>query len=167
MTSTSTTTYTRTNTAVYLTDVVMGAIADILGQLRIDLTTLYRDWKQDEAAIKTWIEEGSLKEVLLQCHQPNGAVAPIIEFPVSYQASGVGDASFTADRASLARYRAKLSTVPAGTTYNIVCTFRATTHTTMPGWSPTTRASTASLQSMRFGTLGSAPHATVDMRYLH
>lgn len=95
MTSTSTTTYTRTNTAVYLTDVVMGAIADILGQLRIDLTTLYRDWKQDEAAIKAWIEEGSLKEVVLQCHQPNGTVAPIIEFPVSYQASGVGDASFT------------------------------------------------------------------------
>jgi len=166
MTSTSTSTYTRTNTAVYLTDVVMGAIADILGQLRIDLTTLYRDWSQDEAAIKTWIEEESLKEVVLQCHQPNGTIAPIIEFPVSYQASGVGNASFTADRASLARYRAKLSTVPTGTTYSIICTFRSA-HTTMPGWMPTTRASTDGLQSMRFGTLGSAPHASVDMRYLH
>lgn len=166
MTSTSTRTFTRTNTAVYLTDVVMGAIADILGQLRIDLTTLYRDWSQDEAAIRTWIEEGSLNEVVLQCRQPNGAVAPIIEFPVSYQANGVGDASFTADRASLARYRVKLSSVPAGTTYNIVCTFR-TAHATMPGWTPTTRASTAGLQSTRFGTLGSAPHASVDLRYLH
>ncbi len=166
MTSTSTTAYTRTNTAVYLTDVVMGGIADILGQLRIDLTTLYRDWTQDESAIRTWIEEGSLNEVVLQCHQPNGTVAPIIEFPVSYQASGVGDAAFTADRASLARYRAKLSSVPAGTTYNIVCTFLKS-RTTMPGWTPTTRASTAGLQSMRFGTLGSAPHASVDLRYLH
>jgi hypothetical protein len=166
MTSTSTSTYTRTNTAVYLTDVVMGAIADILGQLRIDLTSLYRDWSQDEAAIKTWIEEESLKEVVLQCHQPSGTIAPIIEFPVSYQASGIGNASFTADRASLARYRAKLSTVPAGTTYSIICTFRGP-HTTMPGWTPTTRASTNGLQSMRFGTLGSTPHASVDMRYLH
>lgn len=166
MTSTSTRTFTRTNTAVYLTDVVMGAIADILGQLRIDLTTLYRDWSQDEAAIRTWIEEGSLKEVVLQCRQPNGTVAPIIEFPVTYRADGIGDASFTADRASLARYRAKLSTVPAGTTYNIVCTFSAA-HATMPGWSPTTRASTVGLMSMRFGTLGSAPHASVDLRYLH
>lgn len=166
MTSTSTSTYTRTNTAVYLTDVVMGAIADILGHLRIDLTTLYRDWAQDEAAIKTWIEEGSLKQVVLECHQPNGTVAPIIEFPVSYQASGVGDASFTADRASLARYRAKLAGVPTGTTYNIICTFNGA-HTPMPGWGPATRASTTGLQSMRFGTLGSAPHASVDMRYLH
>jgi hypothetical protein len=166
MTSTSTSTYTRTNTAVHLTDVVMGAIADILAQLRIDLTTLYRDWTQDENAIRTWIEEGSLNEVVLQCHQPNGMVTPVIEFPVSYKASGIGDAAFTADRASLARYRAKLSTVPAGTTYTILCTFRGR-HTTMPGWSPTTRASTVGLQSVRFGTLASAPHASLDMRYLH
>lgn len=166
MTSTSTNTFTRTNTAVYLTDVVMGAIADILGELRIDLTTLYRDWKQDEAAIKAWIEEGSLKEVILQCQQPDGTAAPIVEFPVNYQTSGVAEASFTADRASLARYRAKLSSVPPGTTYSIVCTFRSA-RTPMPGWGPTTRASTSGLQSARFGTLGSAPHASVDMRYLH
>ena len=54
-TSTSTTTQTRTQTAVFLTDVVMGTIADILADLRIDVTALYRDWKQDEAAIAAWI----------------------------------------------------------------------------------------------------------------
>lgn len=37
---------------------VMGAIAAVLGHLRFDLT-LYRDWSQDEAAIRTRIEEGS------------------------------------------------------------------------------------------------------------
>jgi hypothetical protein len=144
----------------------MGAIADILADLKIDVTVLYRDWKQDEAAIAAWIEEESLQQVVLECHQPNGAVAPIIEFPVSYTTTGKGDATFTADRAALARYRAKLERVPYGTTYGIICTFRKT-RTPQPGWGPAIRASTEGLKALKFGTLGSAPHAAMSMRYLH
>jgi len=164
-TSTYTSTHTRTKTAVYLTDVVLGTIADILADLNIDITSLYRDWKQDEAAIATWIEEESLQQVVLECHQPNGAIAPIIEFPVAYRSSGEGDSTFTADRAALARYRAKLTRVPAGTTYGVICTFRAA-HTPQPGWRPASRASTDGLKSLKFGTLASAPHAALAMRYL-
>jgi len=165
-TSTSVSTYTRTQTATYLTDVVMGTIADILADLKIDVTVLYRDWKQDEAAIAAWIEEESLQQVVLECHQPNGTVAPIIELPVAYTATGKGDATFTADRAALARYWAKLERVPSGTTYGLICTFR-TTRTPQPGWGPTTRASTDGLKSLKFGTLASAPHAALSLRYLH
>lgn len=164
-TSTSTSVYTRTQTAVYLTDVVMGTIANILSDLKIDVTGLFKDWTQDEVAIKAWIEEESLQQVVLECHQPNGTIAPIIEFPVAYKASGEGDATFTADRAALARYQAKIERVPPGTTYGIICTFR-TVHTPQVGWGPTTRASTDGLKSLKFGTLGSAPHAAVSMRYL-
>jgi len=166
-TSTSVSTYTRTHTAVYLADVVMGTIADILAELKIDITSLYRDWKQDEAAIIAWIEEESLQQVVLECHQPDGTVAPIIEFPVAYKSSGEGDATFTADRAALARYRAKLERVPTKTTYGIICTFRTTTHKQQPGWGPASRASTDGLKSLKFGTLASAPHAALSMRYLH
>lgn len=165
-TSTSVSTYTRTQTATYLTEVVMGSIANILANLKIDLTILYRDWKQDEAAISAWIEEESLEQVVLQCHRPNGAINPIIEFPVAYTASGKGDATFTADRAALARFQVKLDRVPTGTTYTLFCTFRKA-HTTQPGWSPSSRASTHGLQSLKFGTLASAPHAALAMRYLH
>lgn len=165
-TSTSVSTYSRTQTATYLTDVVMGTIADILADLKIDVTVLYRDWNQDEAAIAAWIEEESLQQVVLECHQPNGKVAPIIEFPVAYTAAGKGDATFTADRAALARYRAKLERVPPGTTYTLFCTFRKA-RTPQPGWGPGTRASTDRLRSLKFGTLGTAPHAAVSMRYLH
>jgi len=164
-TSTSVSTYTRTQTATYLTDVIMGTIADFLTDLKIDVTVLFRDWKQDEAAIKKWIEEESLQQVVLECHQPNGTVAPIIELPVAYKASGEGNATFTADRASLARYRAKVERVPTGTTYTVICTFRAP-HTSMAGWGPASRASTDGLKSLQFGTLASAPHAELSMRYL-
>lgn len=164
MTSTSTFTHTRTKTAVYLTDIVLGTIADILADLRIDLTRLYRDWKQDEDAIAAWIEEGSLDQVVLECHQPSGVVSPVMEFPVQYR-SGVGDASFTASRAALARYRAKFDRVPPGTAFTLVCTFNAT-HSTQPGWGPASRANIDGLQSLSFGTLGSAPYASVGLRYL-
>jgi hypothetical protein len=148
-----------------LTDVVMGTIADILATLQIDLMVLYRDWKQDEQAIAAWIEEESLEQVVLQCHQPNGTVSPIIEFPVAYRVAGA-DAAFTADRAALARYRAKFDRVLGGTTFQIVCTYRKTP-SPQPGWGPGTRASTAGMQSFKFGTLASAPHGAVSLRYLH
>jgi Bacterial HORMA domain 2 len=166
VTYTSTGTTTRTHTATYLTDVIMGTIADILADLRIDLTTLFRDWEQEENAISAWIQEGSLKEVVLECHQPSGTVAPVIEFPIAYRASGTGDAEFTTSRARLARFRAKLDQVPAGTTYRLFCTFNGP-RTPQPGWASGTRASTDGLRSINYGTLGSAPDAAASMRYLY
>jgi len=165
-TATTTTTHTRTHTATYLAEVILGTIGDLLADLGIDASRLYRDWEQDEAAIKQWIEEQSLDTVVLECRQPGGKVAPIVEFPVSYNAYGLGDAAFTAQRAKLARYRAKLASVPAGSTFGLVCTYRTSYHTPMPGWSPTSRASTAGLRSSNFGVLASAPHATASMRVL-
>lgn len=164
-TSTSVSTYTRTHTATHLSEVIMGSIADILADLKIDVTVLYRDWKQDQAAIAAWIEEESLQQVVLECHQPNGAVSPIIEFPVAYTVTGKGDATFTADRAALARYRAKLERVPSGTKYSMFCTFRKA-RTPQPGWGPGTRTSTEGMTSLKFGTLATAPHAAVSLRYL-
>jgi Bacterial HORMA domain 2 len=164
VTSTSTRTTTRTHTATHLADVIMGAIADILADLSIDLTTLYRDWTQDENAIQAWILEGSLAEVVLECHQPGGAVSPVIEFPVAYRSDGSGDAEFTASRARLARFRKKIDRVPAGTAYQLFCIFNGA-HSPQPGWSPGTRASTDGLRSINYGTLGTAPDATASMRY--
>jgi len=168
MTSTYVSTYTatRTHTATHLTDVIMASIAEILADLGIDLGPLYRDWTQDEAAIKAWIEEGSLTAVVLECHQPRGAINPIIEFTVTYTTTGAGDAEFTASRARLARFRAKLDRVPPGTSYRLFCTFNGN-HSTQPGWGPGTRAGTSGMNTINFGTLGSAPHAAAGMRYHH
>src|SRR4051794_26441966 len=106
MTSTSTTVYTRTHTATYLAELVLGTIGDLLAALGINSSRLYHEWDQDQAAIETWIDEQSLATVILECHQPTGKTAPIFEFPISYSAYGLGDAAFTEQRAKLARYRA-------------------------------------------------------------
>jgi hypothetical protein len=164
-THTSTTTYTRTHTATFLSEVIMGAMGDILAALRIDLTRFYRDWDQDAAAIKAWIEEESLAMVILECVRPSGKVAPVFEFPVHYDTAGTGDKGFVESRAALARYRAKVESVPSGTSFQLFCTFRGA-HTPQVGWSPGTRASTEGLTSRGFGSLAEGPHGGVSMRYL-
>jgi hypothetical protein len=166
MTSTFTYTYTRTHTATYLTEVILGTISDILADLGINMDRFHGDWEKNENAIKAWIEEGSLEQVVLECHRPSGTVNPIIEFPVSYTASGTGDAQFTASRARLSRFRAKLDRVPSGTTYRLFCTFNGP-RTPQDGWGPGTRATTEGLRGITFGTLGGAPHASTGMRYLY
>jgi hypothetical protein len=143
----------------------MGSIADILGDLGIDLTRLYRDWTQDEKAISAWIDEGSLEMVVLECQRPDGRVNPIFEFPVSYDVAGRGDVQFVESRAALARYRTKLARVPTGTTFRLFCAFNGQ-RTPQDGWGPGNRASTDGLTSMSFGTLAEGPHAKASLRYL-
>lgn len=164
-THTVTPTYTSTHTATYLTDVILGAIGDILADLGINTSSLHERWDLNEQAISAWIEEGSLEMVILECQQPNGTVSPIFEFPVSYESGGRVDEAFVNHRARLARYRAKLDVVPAGTTFRLFCTYNGG-HSTQPGWSPGRRASTAGLTSLSFGTLAEGPHARAAMRYL-
>ena len=161
---TSVSTYTRTHTATHLADVILGSIADILATLGIDPTRFFADWPTDQSAISAWIAEGSLKCVVLECHRPDGTVTPIFEFPVSYTVGGLGNRNFTADRAALARYLAKLQTVPYGTAYRLFCSF-SSRHTQQPGWSPGTRASVDGMRSSSFGTLATGPHAGAGMRY--
>ena len=165
MTYTVTATYTRTHTATHLADVILGSIADILGTLGIDVTRLFADWETDQRAISNWIKEGSLRCVALECHQPNGTVSPIMEFPVSYTGTGEGDRQFIADRASLVRYLAKLQSVPRGTTYCLFCSFHRP-HSDQPGWGPGLPSSTSGMQSHSFGTLAAGPHASAGLRYL-
>jgi hypothetical protein len=166
MTATFTYAYTRTHTATHLTEVILGTITDILADLGISTNRFDRDWVQNENAVKAWIEEGSLDQVVLECHWPSRVVDPVIEFPVTYTAPGAGGLEFTASRARLARFRAKLDRVPAGTTHRLFCIFNGP-RTPQPGWGPGTRASTAGLRGITFGTLGTTPHGSAGMRYLH
>lgn len=161
MTGTHTTTYTTTHTATYLADLLMTSFASILGSLGIDSTQLYTGWAQDQSAISAWIAEQSLEAVLLQCHQPSGVVSPIFRFPVRYTSLGKGDEVFVSDSTALAKYQAKIASVPRGTTFKLLCTFRLP-RSEQPGWQATTAASTVGMTSRTIGTLGSAPHASVS-----
>lgn len=165
MTHTATSTYTRTHTATHLADVILGSLADILATLRLDPTNIFGHWDTHQSAIANWIREGSLECVVLECHWPSGSVGPIIEFPVRYTGSREADRRFTADRASLARYLAKLETVPQGTHYQLLCSFNRSP-SEQRGWNPWQRASTSGMSAYSFGTLAAGPYASTGLRYL-
>ena len=67
---------------------------------------------------------------------------------------------------SLARYRAKIDRVPAGTTFQLFCTFGGS-HSTQPGWSPGTRASPLACGAAPSEPSAQAPHAAASLRYLY
>jgi hypothetical protein len=152
--------YTITQTATYLSEMIMGEISNLFAQLGITPNNAAR-WKLDESAIAAWIEEGSLDTVVLECRRPDGTVRPIFEFPITYRSSA--DGTFENSRAAIARARTKISSVPRGTTYRLFCTFRFPS-SDQPGWFAGTRASTDGLRSTSFGVLADAPHARADLR---
>jgi AraC-like DNA-binding protein len=160
--ATGTRVHTRTHTATHLADIILGSLGDLLARLGIDTSRFQRQFDQNEKAIAAWIEEGSLEQVVLECHRPSGEVKPIFEFPITY---GASEAGFVDSRAAFARYLAKLSSVPSGTTYRLFCTHPGT-YTPQDGWTPGTRASTDGLRSTSMGGLGEGPHARVTGRLL-
>ena len=159
-------TNTRTQTATYLAEVILGAVADIVGALGLDPSKL--DIQDIERAILIRLTEQSMEKLVLECYTPADGIAhEVLEFPVQYSSDGAVT-RFTADRATLAVYRAKLRMLPKGCAYRVVVAYvNGTTPTQVVGWGTTTLRSTEGMQSRVFGTLGSAPNATVSMRYLY
>ena len=60
-------TETRVRTAVHLTDAIMGTFSHILAHLGLRSAYLNEHWTTIEVGLKTWIAEGSLEAVRLEC----------------------------------------------------------------------------------------------------
>lgn len=160
--ATATRTITRAHTATHLSNAIAGALAEILEHLGISARPLMTAWPATyDPAIRQWIEEGSLSQMVLECHRPNGKVEPIFEFPVEY--SDDGAAALSHRHVAQARLWVKLNRVPAGTTYKVICQHYGTP-TSMPGWSDGYRASTVGLRGVTFGTLAAGPYASASIR---
>jgi hypothetical protein len=162
-TATTTHQITRAHTATHLTNAMLGAIVELLTRLGLSAKTLLDDWHQwYDPALRAWIEEGSLASVIVECHRPSGRVEPVFEFPIVYASDG--SVGLSHRHVALARQWVKLTAVPAGTSFKIICQYSGP-HTPQPGWGPGQRASTAGLRSVTLGTLAAGPHASASLRY--
>jgi len=162
MPPTYTRTITSTHTATHLSNAIAGALAEIFTHLEISARSLMDEWdSRFEPAIRTWVEERSLKQVILECRRPNGLVEPILEFPVEYDTSGT--ASLLHRHEPLARLWRKIDPVPVGTTWTILCQFWCSP-TDVAGWSDAQRSLTDELRSFSLGTLAAGPDASVSIR---
>jgi hypothetical protein len=158
----STYTYTRVHTATYLSGVVIGAFGDILSSLGLSPTSV--NWEETEVAVIQWITEGSLREIQLIVERPDGLPEMTFEVPMRYTVTAAGDAQFVSYQASLARYLAKLRSLPRGCTYRLLAYYNGP-HTSMPGWGPASGVSTDGMTSRSLGMIGAGPEATASLRY--
>lgn len=161
-TSTNTYTYTSTHTATYLTDAILGTLAEAIAQLGLQPTVITSDWARTEAGILAWIKEHSLKCVSVEFSDATGKVITVVDFPVSYTTSGVEGAAFSASKARISRFLSKYRALPASTRTRLVVDHYGY-HTPMPGWSPTHGVNRAGLRATSAGTLASAPGAAASL----
>jgi hypothetical protein len=135
----------------------------VLGHLGLPTRALINEWYDYyDPALCAWIEERSLKCVVVECHRPGGKIEPVLEFPIEYTSSS---AELSHRHVALARQWAKLTRVPSGTTFKVICQYNGY-HSPQPHWGPTTRASTAGMRSVTLGTLAEGPGASASIRYL-
>jgi hypothetical protein len=120
-------------------------------------------WKTIERGLRTWIAEGSLDDVRLECGD-TGDPDAVFQVPLSYRLNGDGDIAFVGSQAPLTRALAKLESVPNGRAYRVVVTFDGD-HTHIDGWSPTNSASTNGVSSYAFGGLGAGPDAMASLTH--
>ncbi len=159
--STGTHSNTRTRTAVHLADAIMGTFAHILGHFGLSSSYLDRHWTTIEAGLITWIAEGSLTEVRLECGNSANADA-VFRVPLTYTFTGSGDITFVTSQARVTRALAKLTAVPAGSDYRVVVGFNGP-RTPVNGWSSTSFADTSGMSSYALGGLASGPDAAASL----
>lgn len=153
-TITRTTIYTSTHTATYLCDAIRANIVQLLQHLGLDGLRLSNDWDSSYAsAIRAWIEEGSLKTVVLECTTPSG-ITKRFDFDVEYLDGTT--VRFRNRTQTMAGYLVKIASIPSSSTWRIVCRYHGP-HSSQPGWSSTSLAA-ATTPSMSFGTVAQAPH---------
>lgn len=163
-TSTGTYTATRTQTAVHLTDAIMGTFSTVLAHLGLADSYLAQHWQTVEGGLTTWIEEGTLADVRLEIGTRDDPDA-VFEVPIKYRFTGEGDREFVTSQARLTRALAKYESVPGGSSYRVVVSHTGA-HRHVDGWAPTTAADTSRLSSFRVGSLASGPDASASMAYL-
>lgn len=154
---------TNVRTAVHLTDAITGTFEHILAHLGLSSAYLDRNWSAIEAGLTTWIAEGSLADVRLECGDPSDPDA-VFHVPLSYRVSGAGDVTFVTSQARLTRALAKLESVPAGTSYRVVVNHRGS-YSAVAGWSSTNAADTSRMGSYALGSVASGPDASASMTY--
>lgn len=117
--NTHTNAYTRTHTAVFVTDKLRGLMKQIVTDAGLDPTKLVDAWSTwAEAAARKLLETGHLNKIIIEFYQPNSSDAcGRWDFPIRYDGTNeemwVDTSFFTASFAKAPR-------PPAGCTYRIL-----------------------------------------------
>jgi len=164
MTSTKTTTYTRTHTAVFVSDKMRNLLKRLVYNSGLDPQRLLDAWSDwvDRAA-RTWLETGDLLGIVVEFYQPGSDLAAARwDFPIRYDGNGVDE--MWVDRDFFEESLAKAESPPSG------CLYRVVLHTRpgrpdVPGVSKTILRSIEGLVAREAGTVIATPDIMASARY--
>lgn len=140
-----------THSVTYVTDNILKSLKDIIRLSGLDPSKLAGQWASTERGVRTWIETGHLKVIVLEVYDPgaNGLVGRW-DVEISYEWAG-GDGQFWTDTDAIRSAIKKAGVVPAAAQYDIKVTLKPGAPD-VPGWSSTTLRSTAGMIEQRIGT---------------
>lgn len=164
MSTAHTFTYSRTHTAVFVSDNMRNLIRDIISWSGLDPTKLADDWVIVGNAVQTWLRSADLQEVVLEFFVPGQNVAAARwDFPISYDGSGVDDDMWVA-KAFVKNTIEKSRKPPANATYRVVLIVRPGAPS-IPGMGSATLRDTTGLTGRDSGTAIATPDIMASLKY--
>ncbi|MBO6655889.1 MAG: hypothetical protein JJ934_03295 [Pseudomonadales bacterium] len=165
MSSTFTLTYSRTHTAVFVSDSIRNVLRDIVIEGGLKPTRLVDSWGGNLGrAIRTWLESGDLISISLEFYMPGSddAVARW-DFPIKYDGSGADDDMWVSKR-HIKNTIAKADKPPQGAVYRVIATHRPGA-ADVDGMVDAEFKSTTGLVCRSTGTAIATPDIMAGMKY--
>ena len=162
-TFTTTSTRTFTHTATHLAGAMISALAEALLAIGVSADRVTRVYGH-EAAIRTWIEEKSLRKVRVTLTPPGGVEMAAYSFDVDYTAWDP-EKKFRDQLARIRRQIAKEPRVRPGTEFSVIAVPRLGWRlSSQPGWTTTNQTLPSFSGGYRHGTAASGPGASAVLR---
>lgn len=156
--------YARTHSIVFMSDNLRNSLREIIRENGLDPSRLMQDWQEIQNGVRTWLDSGHLKSVIVEFFRPGSTVASARwEFPVLYTGSGVEDDMWL-DKNYLRQLVAKAARPPSDCSYRIILSVRNGAPS-VDGFGPCSLLSTGNLSARQAGMVIATGHLTASVTY--
>lgn len=153
-----------THATTYVADNILKSLKDILLYSGLDPEKLADDWEVLHRGIKTWIDSGHLKKIVLEVYDPDTDELRLRwDVNISYEWTG-GDGQFWTDTDAIRFAIKKTGMLPSEAKYRVVAS-TASGRPDVLGWSSTSLRSTKGMVEQRIGTSIEASGLSGTMSY--
>ncbi len=164
MTSTFAFAYTRTHTANFAADNMKNILRDIVLYAGLDPDKLLNNWRTTGEAIKTWLLDGDLVQIIIEFYLPHSNyVEARWDFPIDYDGNGAEEDMWV-DKSHLQRTLNKSRRPPSNCEYRVIIQ----THpgaVDIEGFTSTNLLSTEKLECRGSGTVIATGDIIAASRY--
>lgn len=158
------TAFTQAHSIVFMSDNLLNSLRDLIRENGLSPDKLMQDRATIDSGIRTWLQSGHLKNVVVEFFKPGASVASARwEFPIGYVGSGVEDDMWL-DKNYLRQLVGKSARPTGDCSYRVIlCTRSGAPH--VDGFSDCTFLPTGNLSARNSGTVIATGHMTASVTY--